>query len=222
MTILVVEDEQKLVDILKKALTRERFIVDTALDGEEGLNKAKKNSYEVIILDIMLPRKDGLEVCRELRSLGVNTPIIMLTARGMLEDRVAGLDAGADDYLVKPFGLEELLARIRALSRRKKPIEPNVHKIGDLILDTKKHEVTKSGKIISLTLKEYRILDALVRHRGEVLTRRKLLDEVWGPEFREANHDLNVHMRYLRRKIDLDESKPLIRTVRGVGYILKE
>lgn len=210
-----------MVDILKKALSKERYTVDTSFDGEDGLRKALKNSYGAIVLDIMLPKKDGVEVCRALRAAKVNTPVIMLTARGMLEDKIAGFDAGADDYLVKPFDLEELLARVRALSRRKKTIEPMVHKIGSLVLDTKKHEVMRDGKVIHLALKEYRLLCALIRHQGEVLTRQELLNEAWGPDFKEINHDLSVHIRYLRRKIEGDGAKPLIQTVRGVGYVLK-
>jgi len=222
MIILVVEDEQKLVDILKKALIKEKYSVDTALDGEEGLAKAMKNNYDLIILDIMLPKKNGLEVCKELRNLGVHTPIIMLTARSVEKDRVLGLDIGADDYLMKPFGLEELFARIRALSRRRKTTDSMIYKIGDLVIDTKKHEVTRAGKTISLTPKEYKLLGSLIRHKGEVLNRRQLLNDAWGPDFEETSHELNVHIRYLRTKIDGHNQKPLIHTVRGVGYVLRE
>ena len=222
MNILVVEDEKKLSDILKKALIGEKFLVDIAEDGEEGLDKALKNNYSLIILDVMLPKKDGMAVCKELRNRHVHTPIIMLTARTTIEDRVTGLDLGADDYLTKPFGIEELFSRIRAVLRRRKTTEALALKIGDLIVDTKKHEVSRAGKVIPLTPKEYRILDLLIRNQGEALSRQKLIDVVWGPNFKETNNELNVHMRYLRRKVDSPPLKPLIHTVRGVGYILKE
>jgi len=222
MTILVIEDEQKLVDILKKALSSERYGVDVAMDGEDGLAKAMKNNYDMIILDIMLPKKDGIEICQELRKLGIHTPVIMLTARGALTDRVIGLDAGADDYLIKPFGLEELFARIRAVLRRRKISSSLIYKIDDLVMDTKKHEVTRNGKVLKLTPKEYRLLNILMRQHGEVLTRQKLIEEAWGPDFIEENNDLNVHIRYLRSKVDGKDQKILIHTVRGVGYVLKE
>lgn len=222
MTILVIEDEIKLSNILKKALKNERYAVETAFDGEEGLDKAMKNNYSLIILDIMLPKKDGMEVCRELRNHQINTPIIMLTARGVVGDRVQGLDVGADDYLVKPFGIDELFARMRAVLRRRKVVESTILKIADLILDKTRHEVTRAGKKISLTPKEYRLLDTLIRHNSQAMTRRQLIDEAWGPNFTEANNELNVHIRYLRRKIDPTNAKPLIHTIRGVGYTLKE
>lgn len=222
MTILVIEDEKKLSDILKQALKSERYAVDVAYDGEEGLDKAMKGNYGLIILDIMLPKKDGLEVCKELRAHQIHTPVIMLTARGTVEDRVTGLDIGADDYLIKPFGIDELFARIRAVLRRRKTSDSNIWKIGDLVMDKKKHEVTRAGKVIALTPKEYRLLDALISNQGQALSRRQLIDNAWGPDFVETNNELNVHVRYLRRKIDGDAHKPLIHTVRGVGYTLKE
>lgn len=222
MTILIIEDEVKLAEVLRKALVAERYTVDVANDGQEGFDKALKNNYGLIVLDLMLPKKDGMDVCRELRERHIHTPIIMLTARGVLEDRVQGLDLGADDYLMKPFEMEELFARIRALLRRRKTSEPLVLKVGDLIMDTKSHEVTRTGKKIALTPKEYRILDALMRQSGEALTRDQLIKEAWGHEFKEDNHELNVHMRYLRSKVDDGHDKPLIHTVRGVGYIIKE
>lgn len=222
MAILIVEDEKKLVDILKRALKAERYSVDVAYDGEEGLEKAMKNNYGLIILDIMLPKKDGFEVCKELRQHQIHTPIIMLTARGSVEDRVTGLDVGADDYLIKPFGLNELFARMRALLRRPKTTESNVTKVADLIIDRKKHEVTRAGKVINLTPKEYKLLDTLISNPGEAINRRKLIDHAWGPAFKETNNELNVHIRYLRSKIDGKKNKPLIHTVRGVGFVLKE
>lgn len=222
MTLLVIEDEQKLLDILKRALMGQRYTVDTASDGEEGLNKALKNNYALIILDLMLPKKDGMKICQELRSHHIHTPIIMLTARGLLEDRILGLDFGADDYLIKPFEMEELFARVRAILRRRKTSDSLVLKVGDLIMDTKAHEVTRAGKKIFLTPKEYRILDTLLRQSGEAISRDQLIKEAWGYDFQESNHELNVHIKYLRNKIDKGHAKPLVHTIRGVGYTIKE
>ena len=222
MAILIIEDEKKLVDILKIALKGERYSVDVAYDGEQGLLKAMKNNYSLILLDIMLPKKDGLAICRELRTRQIHTPIIMLTARGSVDDRVVGLNAGADDYLIKPFGLNELFARIRAVLRRRKTTDSDITKIADLVMDKKKHEVTRAGKVVSLTPKEYKLLDVLLTNRGEAINRQKLIDHAWGPDFKETNNELNVHIKYLRRKIDGDRSKPLIQTIRCVGFVLKE
>lgn len=222
MRILVVEDEKKISDILKKALTSEKYSVDTAFDGEEGLEKGLKNNYTLILLDLMLPKKDGFDVCRELRARYIHTPIIMLTARTTEVDRVSGLDTGADDYLTKPFSIDELFARIRAVLRRRKTTDSVVHKLADLVLDTRKHEVARAGRVIPLTPKEYRLLVTLLQSNGEALSRRQLLDAAWSPEFVESNHELNVHMRYLRSKIDREGLKPLIHTVRGVGYTIRE
>ncbi len=221
MAVLIIEDEKKLTDILKQALKSERYSVDTAFDGEEGLKKASKNNYSLIILDIMLPKKDGLTVCKELRKKGIHTPIIMLTAKGTVEDRVIGLDSGADDYLVKPFGIDELFARIRAVMRRRKTTDSDILKVEDLIMDKKKHEVSRNGRQIALTPKEYKLLDTLMTFKGEAINRRKLIDHAWGPEFVETNNELNVHIRYLRKKVDTGKNKPLIHTVRGVGFMLK-
>ena len=222
MAILIIEDEKKLSNILKRALKSERYSIDIAFDGEEGLKKALKNAYSMIILDIMLPKKDGMEVCRELRKKGIHTPIIMLTARGAVEDRVAGLNVGADDYLIKPFGIDELFARIHAVLRRRKTTDSDIRKIGDLIMDKKKHEVTRAGKAISLTPKEYKLLDILLSNHGEAISRRRLIDRAWGPEFMETHNELNVHINYLRTKVDKGRKKHLIHTVRGVGFVLKE
>ncbi len=222
MAILIIEDERKLVDILKTALKGERYTVDVAYDGQEGLDKAMKNNYALIILDIMLPKKDGYTVAKELRSHQIHTPIIMLTARGTESDRVTGLDAGADDYLVKPFSITELFARMRAILRRRKTVEGDVLKIGDLIMDKRKHEVTRAGKVISLTPKEYKLLDTLLSYQGQAINRRKLIDHAWGPEFKETGNELNVHIKYLRNKLEADNKSSLIHTIRGVGFMLKE
>jgi DNA-binding response OmpR family regulator len=222
MAILIIEDEKKLVDILVTTLKNERYSTDVAYDGETGLEKAMKNNYSMIILDIMLPKKDGLTLCKELRAREIHTPVIMLTARGNQDDRVIGLDAGADDYMVKPFGLDELFARIRAVLRRRKTTDSNLIKMADLVMDKKKHEVSRAGKIIDLTPKEYKLLDTLISNQGEAVNRRKLIDHAWGPAFQEKNHELNVHIKYLRLKIEGEDNKPLIHTIRGVGFILKE
>lgn len=222
MTILIIEDEKKIVDILKIGLKGQRYSVDVAYDGEEGLDRALKNDYSLILLDIMLPKKDGLAICRELREREIHTPIIMLTARGSEEDRVIGLNAGADDYLIKPFGLNELFARISAVLRRPKKTNSEIIKIADLIMDKKKHEVTRAGIVLSLPPKEYKLLDTLLSNHGEAVKRRKLIDDAWGPEFKETNNELNVHIKYLRNKIDGKNNKPLIHTIRGVGFVLKE
>jgi DNA-binding response OmpR family regulator len=222
MPVLIIEDEKKLVNILKIALRGERYSVDVAYNGEEGLTKALKNNYSMIILDIMLPKKDGFAVCKELRKQHIHTPIIMLTARGTEKDRVMGLDAGADDYLIKPFGLKELFARIRAVLRRRKTSDPDIVKFTDLVMDKNKHEVTRAGKIISLTPKEYKLLDTLLTNHGEAISRRKLIDHAWGPTFKETNNELNVHIKYLRTKLSKGNKKVLIHTIRGLGFVLKE
>lgn len=222
MAILIIEDEKKLANILKTALKGERYTVDISYDGEDGSAKAMKNNYSMILLDIMLPKKDGLSVCRELRAHNIHTPIIMLTARASTEDRVMGLDAGADDYLIKPFGIVELFARIRAVLRRRKTTDADITKVADLVMDKRKHEVTRAGKVIPLTPKEYKLLDTLITNKGEAINRQKLIDHAWGPNFKETSNELNVHIKYLRTKIEKGNKKPLIHTVRGVGFILKE
>ena len=222
MVILVVEDEIKLVNILTRALKSERYSVESALDGEEGLEKAMKNDYGLIILDLMLPKKDGFTVCKELRAHQIHTPIIILTARSSEADKITGLDYGADDYLLKPFSLDELFARIRAVLRRRKKADSDIRKIDNLILDNKKHEVTRAGEVIALTPKEYKLLDLLITHPGEAISRRKLIDQAWDPSFVEMSNELNVHMKYLRTKIERKGEKKLIYTVRGVGFIIKE
>ena len=222
MPILIVEDEKKLVDILKIALKGEKYSVDVAYDGEVGLDKAMKNNYSLIILDIMLPKKDGFTICKELRAHQIHTPIIILSARGTVEDRVMGLDLGADDYLIKPFGLSELFSRIRAVLRRRKTTDADIVKVANLVMDKKKHEVTRAGVLIHLAPKEYKLLDTLISNKGEAINRQKLIEHAWGPGFKETNNELNVHIKYLRNKIDGKKHKPLIHTIRGVGFVLKE
>jgi DNA-binding response OmpR family regulator len=223
MTILIIEDEKKLVEILKKALKGERYAYDVAYDGESGLKKALKGDYSLIILDLSLPKKDGLDVCKELRLKLIHTPIIILTARGVISDRVKGLDVGADDYLLKPFSLDELFARIRAVLRRRKIADGMVLTFADLVLDSKKHQVTRAGETLLLTPKEYRLLETLLSNKGQAVSRLQLIREAWGGEnFKDINYELNVHMRYLRRKVDSGRKELLIKTVRGVGYALRQ
>jgi DNA-binding response OmpR family regulator len=223
MHILVVEDETRLVRLIKRALEGERHVVDVAYDGDTALAMATATDYDLIILDLMLPGKDGMEVCRELRKENVDARILMLTARGAVEDRVEGLDAGADDYLVKPFSFAELLARVRALSRREvQPTADRELRVGDLVLDLARHEARRGDKTIELTAKEFALLEYLMRNAGHVLTRSQILDHVWGYDFESFTNVVDIYVHYLRNKIDKGFSKPLIRTVRGVGYGLKE
>lgn len=222
MSMLIVEDRREIAVLLKQALKTERYSADVAYDGESGLRKALQNSYSLIILDVLLPKRDGFSVCQELRARQIHTPVIMLTARESIDDRIFGLNAGADDYLVKPFGMTELFARIRAVLRRRKTVDADIRKVGDLIVDKVKHEVTRAGTLISLTPKEYKLLDVLIVRQGEVMRRRELLDYAWGPDFVEAGNELNVHIRYLRRKLEKANKKVLVHTVRGVGFVLRE
>ena len=217
MTILLIEDEYKLVKVLKKGLSLECYAVDVAYDGEEGLQKGLRKDYDVIVLDLMLPKKDGIEVCKTLRRKHVLSPILMLTARDRVEDRVEGLDSGADDYLVKPFDFSELLARIRALLRRRKTTEQTKLKVGDLVLDPASHQVKKGGKLIRLSPKEYSLLDYLMRYPGRILSKNQLIEHVWGPDVEHSGNQLAVYIRYLRRKVN-SRQKEAIQTVRGVGY----
>jgi heavy metal response regulator len=222
MYILVVEDQRKVAGFLKKGLQEEGHTVDVAYDGEEGLVMAMINHYDLIILDIMLPKKNGMEVLRELRTEGIPAPVLMLTARDSLEDKVKGLDGGADDYLTKPFAFAELLARIRALLRRGKPETSVELTAADLTLDPATREVQRAGKEIELTNKEYTLLEYLLRNKGQVLTRSLISEHVWGYQFDTGTKIVNVYVNYLRNKIDSGFDKKLIHTVRGVGYVLKE
>ena len=217
MRILVVEDNKKLAGYLKKALEHKSYSVDLVYDGENGEQQARHEQYDVIILDIMLPKQDGITVCRNLRADNVNTPIIMLTARGELDDKIAGLDSGADDYLLKPFELNELLARVRALLRR--PSEKSTEALvgQDIILDNSKYTATKNNAAISLTLKEYAVLEYLLRHKGIVVTREQILDHCWDHSFDSFSNVVDVYIKQLRKKLD-DQGEMYIKTVRGVGY----
>lgn len=222
MTILVVEDEIKITRFIKKGLEMEHYTVEVAYDGESALELAEINNYDLIILDIMLPKMDGIEVCRKLREKKIDTPIIMLTARNTVEDRIKGLDAGADDYLIKPFAFGELVARIRALLRREKTVSSTKLQVGDLILDPATHEVFRSGKEIQLSGKEYRLLDYMMRRPGNVCTRTMIGEHIWGYNFTDDSNVIDVYISYLRRKIDSGFRNKLIHTVRDVGYKIQD
>jgi len=221
--ILVVDDEPAVQSALSRALTLERYRVAQATDGQEALARLGAAPYEAVILDISMPKVDGLEVCRRLRESGDRTPVLMLTARGEVDDRVAGLDVGADDYLVKPFALRELLARIRALLRRAggedEPEEILVFE--DLRMDLRAHEAWRGERMLALTRTEFLLLEMFMRHARQVLTRSAIFEHVWGYDFGSSSNSLGVYMGYLRRKTEVGEEPRLLHTVRGVGYVLR-
>lgn len=222
MYILIVEDDKKVARFLKRGLQEEGYTADVAYNGAEGLMMAMVNRYELIILDVMLPQKDGMRVLNELRGHRITTPVLMLTARDSLEDKIRGLNDGADDYLTKPFAFAELLARIRAILRRGEPERPVKLIAADLTLDPVTRKVRRSGKEIELTNKEYALLEYFLRNKGQVLTRSLISDHVWGYQFDTSTNIVSVYINYLRNKIDDGFDKKLIHTVRGVGYVLRE
>jgi heavy metal response regulator len=222
MTILVIEDEIKITRFIKKGLEMEHYTVETAYDGQEGLEKALINNYDLIILDLMIPKLDGIEVCKKIREAKIETPVIMLTAKDTVDDRIKGLDAGADDYLVKPFAFGELLARIRALLRREKVVKATRLEIDDLVLDPSTHEVSRAGKEIPLSSKEYRLLDYMMRRPGHVCTRTMIGEHIWGYNFTDDSNVIDVYISYLRKKIDHGRHNKLIHTVRDVGYKIQD
>ena len=220
--ILIIEDDQAILKLLQRGFAYEGYTVDVATDGRTGLSLARDRSPDLVVLDWMLPGMDGLEVCHRLRT-GGTMPILMLTAKDTIQDRVQGLDAGADDYMIKPFNLDELLARIRALLRRTQPERIPVLKFADLTLDTGSREATRGNKLIQLTAKEYELLELFMRHPRQVLTREVIFDRVWGYDFGGESNVLEVYIRYLRQKLETEENMPrLIHTVRGVGYVMRE
>jgi DNA-binding response OmpR family regulator len=221
MRILVVDDDRRLCAVIKRGLLEEAYAVDLAYDGEEGEYLGEVNPYDLIILDIMLPNKDGIEVCRELRAKKVNTPILMLTAKDTVEDRVKGLDTGADDYLVKPFAFNELLARVRAMLRREGMSKSPELRVGDLTLNTLTRQVWRGQRPIELTTKEYVILEYFMRHPNVVVTRTMVEEHAWDYDFDSLSNLVDVYIRRLRRKIDTEGDDSLIQTVRGAGYRLK-
>jgi DNA-binding response OmpR family regulator len=220
MRILIIEDDRKAARLLARGLQEERFVVDVAHSGEAGDEMASINNYDVIVLDWMMPGRDGLVVCRDLRERGISTPILMLTARDSLEDRVTGLNTGADDYLTKPFGFSELLARIHALLRRSDATRSVLLRVADLTLDPLSRRVTRGGVPISLTPKEYAILEVLMRRPGEAVSRASLAERVWEAEPATLSNLLDVHVSHLRRKIDVEHQPQLLHTVRGGGYMV--
>jgi two-component system copper resistance phosphate regulon response regulator CusR len=222
MRILVIEDEEKVASFIQKGLEQSAYAVDVAPTGEEGLELSRANRYHAIILDIMLPGKDGLQVVKELRAQGLAVPVLALTARDRLEDRVAGLDSGCDDYLPKPFAFDELLARLRALLRRASSQRTAQLEYAGLIVDPVRRTASRDGAAIELTNKEYALLELLIRHPGQVFTRTAIMEGVWGYDFDNASNVLEVYMNFLRKKVDHGHAKKLLHTVRGVGYVLRE
>lgn len=221
MRILLVDDERKVADFIKKGLAEEGYAVDCAADGKEGMFMAEESNYDLIVLDILLPQFDGFQICRRLREKGISSRIIMLTAMDSTEDKIKGLDTGADDYLTKPFSFEELLARIRALLRRGQSGTQAKLEVADLTLDPKTRQVVRAGKEIKLSNKEYAILEYFMRNPGRVLTRTLLSEHVWNYDFESYTNVVDVYVNYLRNKIDRDFKPKLIHTVRGVGYVLE-
>jgi len=219
MYILVVEDERRLAKVVRKVLEEEGHTVDVAHDGEEGLAMAMDGSHDVVLLDVLLPGIDGFEVCRSLRANRVDTPVLLLTALDGIEDRVRGLDAGADDYLPKPFAFQELLARLRALGRRRvQARDPDQLQMANLVLDLRRRRAVREGRAIDLSPKEFALLEFLMRNQGRVVTRTQILDHVWGYDYSPDSNLVDVYVTYLRRKIDRGHQRKLIRTVRGAGY----
>lgn len=222
MKILVVEDEKKVASFIKRGLEEENFAVDIAANGEEGLYMAESNHYDLILMDVMLPKKDGLTVIKELRSKEIMSPVLCLTAKDSVEDIVAGLDSGSDDYLTKPFAFAELLARVKALVRRGAKDRGAEIYFADLRLDPVTHKVWRSDKEIDLTAKEYGLLEYFMRNPNQVLTRTMIAEHVWDYTFDSFTNIIDVYVNYLRKKVDKDYNKKLIHTIRGVGYVLKE
>jgi DNA-binding response OmpR family regulator len=221
MYILLVEDERRLAQLVRRVLEEEGHTADVAYDGEEGLQMGLEGTHDVIVLDVMLPEIDGIEVCKSLRRSRVDTPVLLLTALDGVDDRVRGLDAGADDYLPKPFAFQELLARIRALGRRRvQTRDPQELEVDDLRLDIRRRRAQRDGRTIELSPKEFSLLEFMMRNQGRVVTRTQILDHLWGYDFATDSNLVDVYVAYLRRKVDKGAERALIRTVRGVGYAL--
>ena len=221
MRILLAEDEKRVSSFIQRGLKEEGFVVDAALDGEKALELAELNPYDLIILDIMLPKQDGLEICRKLRFKKIETPILMLTAKNSTKDKVSGLNAGADDYLAKPFEFEEFIARVRALTRRKSSSKQAILQVDDLILDPLTHRVSRAGKEIHLTAKEYTLLYYFMQNANQLVTRTMISEHVLNESFDTFTNVIDVYVNYLRKKIDDGFDRPLIQTMRGSGYIFK-
>ena len=221
MRIVVAEDERDLNEILCKKLRSEDYCVDGCFDGEEALDYLASVDYDAVILDIMMPKRSGLEVVEQLRRQGNQTPVLVLTARDSIDDRVTGLDAGADDYLVKPFAFDELLARLRVMTRKRGGERSNLFTIDDLTLDIRSKRVERGGAELKLSAKEYALLEYLIRNKGVVLSRIQIEENIWGFDYEGSSNIVDVYIRYLRRKIDKDHPVKLIHTIRGSGYVLK-
>jgi two-component system copper resistance phosphate regulon response regulator CusR len=221
MRILLVEDEPRMANVIAKGLREQSYAVDVAHDGDAGLYQASINDYDVIVLDVLLPQRDGFEVCRELRARGDPTPVLMLTARASIDDRITGFDAGADDYLTKPFSFRELLARIRALLRRNSQLRPDVVEIEDLVVDSVSHRVSRANREVQLTAKEYALLEYLARRAGQLVSRAEIAAHVWDDSFDPFSNTIEVYMNRLRKKIDGGHANKLLHTRRGEGYILE-
>ena len=221
MRLLIAEDEKALNNVITKRLTSEGYSVDSCYDGEEALSFLEMGEYDAVILDIMMPILDGLSVLKTMRSEKNSTPVLLLTAKDSIDDRVTGLDAGAQDYLIKPFAFEELLARIRAMTRKAAGNTTNIFEIEDLVLDINSHTVTRGGKNITLSAKEFDILEYMIRNKGIVLSREKIENHVWNFDYCGGTNVVDVYIRYLRKKIDDDFDVKLIETVRGKGYVLR-
>ncbi|MDA3843511.1 MAG: response regulator transcription factor [Candidatus Kapabacteria bacterium] len=223
MRILVVEDERKVASFIKHGLEEERYIVEAAFDGRSGLEMAMNNQFDAILLDVMLPGKDGFTILKEMRDAGVATPVMMLTARGATEERVQGLDLGADDYLAKPFSFEELAARLRSILRRSSPEKSTKLRCGDLVLDTVSHFAYRFGKEIELTSKEYALLEYLIHNKNRILSRSTITQHVWRHNFDPESNIIDVYIKRLRSKIESEDgSRPLIQSIRGVGYRMRD
>ena len=222
MRILVVEDEKKVARVIQQGLEEEHYTADVAHDGEEGLRMAESENYDLLILDVMLPKRSGLELIREFRARKGTAPALMLTAKGTTEDKVAGLDSGADDYLTKPFAFAELLARVRSLLRRGLKEKSTILTIADLELDTVTHKAKRAGRTIELTAKEYALLEYFLRNKERVLSRTIIAEHIWDYNFDTGTNIIDVYVNHLRNKIERDGEVRLIHTVRGVGYVMKE
>lgn len=222
MKLLVVEDEKSLNKVVSKRLENAGYSVVSCFDGEEALKALANETFDAIIMDIMMPKMSGLDVLREMKKYNIPSPVLLLTAKDSIEDRVLGLDMGAHDYLVKPFSFDELMARIRAMLRVYEAKHPAVMQIADLVLDKTSHTVTRGGKVINLSAKEFEVLEYLLKHQGEVMSRERIESDVWEINYCGLTNVIDVYIRYLRKKIDDDYSLKLIHTVRGVGYVLRE
>ena len=221
MRLLVIEDEQKVANFIRQGLEEEGYAVDHAADGTSGLQMALEGLHDVIVLDVMLPKLDGLSVLQQLRQQHVTTPVLLLTVRATIEDKVLGLDAGADDYLTKPFAFEEFVARVRALLRRRSETAPPILQVADLALDPARRVVSRGDKKIELTPREFTLLDYFMRNPGRVLTRTMIANRVWDYTFDATTNVIDVYVNYLRKKIDTGHATKLLHTVRGVGYVMK-